>query len=97
MLRTELLDLIAEEDGSTVVLDLSDVAFMDSTAIGVVIGARKRLLTQGRQLWIAAPSERVLRVLQIVALHKLVPIFGTVDEARQAAAERRNPSEQSSD
>jgi anti-sigma B factor antagonist len=86
-LREELLQLITDSGEATIVLDLTDVTFIDSTAIGVIIGARKRLATQRRQLWLAAPQEAVLRTLKLVALDKLIPIYESMDEAERVANE----------
>jgi anti-sigma B factor antagonist len=86
-LRAQLLDVISETSERVVIVDLSDVAFLDSTAIGVIIGARKRLLTQGRQLWLAGPSDTAYRTLRTLSLDKLIPTFVTLDEATATAAD----------
>jgi anti-anti-sigma factor len=90
-LREKLLEVVAGTSDRLVVLDLTDVEFVDSTAIGVIIGARKRLLTQGRQLWVAGPNDAVLRILKTVSLDKLIPVFGSVEEADLAATELTSP------
>lgn len=86
-LRERLLELITDSTVHVIILDLTEVTFIDSTSIGVIIGARKRLTTQGRQLWLAAPQEAVLRTLTTIALHKLLPVFSTLAEAQQAVSE----------
>jgi anti-sigma B factor antagonist len=86
-LRERLLELIGETALRVVILDLTAVTFIDSTTIGVIIGARKRLSTQGRHLWLAAPTEPVLRTLNVIALDKLMPVFLTLAEAQQAVGE----------
>jgi anti-sigma B factor antagonist len=55
--------------GGTVVVDLSDVAFLDSTGIGVLVAARKRLSAAGGGLTLRYPSDVVARTLEIVGLH----------------------------
>lgn len=65
-LRGALLDVIGES--GNVMLDLGAVAFMDSTALGVVIQGKKRLDESGRQLVITALSPRARRVIEIAGL-----------------------------
>jgi anti-anti-sigma factor len=64
---------------------MADVPFIDSTGVGVILGARKRLATDGRELRLAGLQERVSRTLTIMGLHSLLPIFPTLEEARAAA------------
>ena len=86
-LRERLLELIGDNTLRVIIVDLSAVTFIDSTTIGVIIGARKRLSTQGRHLWLAAPTEAVHRTLTVIALDKLMPVFMTLTEAQQAVTE----------
>ena len=86
-LRERLLELIGDTTLRVIILDLAAVTFIDSTTIGVIIGARKRLSTQGRHLWLAAPNEAVHRTLTVIALDKLMPVYMTLAEAETAVAE----------
>lgn len=49
-------------------LDLGGVAFMDSTALGVVIRAKKEFEESGRRLVITALSPRARRIIEIAGL-----------------------------
>jgi anti-sigma B factor antagonist len=86
-LRERLLELIGDTTLRVIIVDLAAVTFIDSTTIGVIIGARKRLATQGRHLWLAAPNAAVHRTLTVIALDRLMPVFMTLAEAQQAVAE----------
>ena len=92
-LRERLLELIGATALRVIILDLTDVTFIDSTTIGVIIGARKRLVLQGRQLWLAAPTAAVQRTLTVIALDKLMPVFSTLTEAQQAARDAEMSSQ----
>ncbi len=62
-------DAIVGVAGSTVVVDLSDLTFMDSTGIGALAVARRRILSEGQgQLVVTRPSEIVRKALEIVGL-----------------------------
>jgi anti-anti-sigma factor len=64
------------------VLDLARVRFMDSMALGVVLGASKRLQPQGGQLRVIVPSGSDLRrIFEITMLDRVIPL----DESRQEA------------
>lgn len=82
-LRTELSRVIGE--GHTeIVLDLSDVAFLDSTGLGVLVGRLKALRLQDGDLLLVTQQERTLRNFRITGLDKVFRIFATVDEALEA-------------
>lgn len=79
-LREELYTLIDGGDTSLVV-DLTDVSFMDSTGLGVLVGALKRIRTLGGALHLVIDQEKVLKVFRITALDQVFPIHATVDAA----------------
>ncbi len=51
-----------------VILDLSEVTFLDSTTIGVLVGQRNRLVKDGGDLVVRGPANLVRRTLEIVGL-----------------------------
>ena len=79
-LREQLLRAIATH-GPSLVLDLDDVAFLDSTGLGVIVGVLKRARTLGGDLVIAGASPAVRRVFEITALDRTLPLCSSVDEA----------------
>ena len=64
-----------------VVLDLSAVAFMDSSGLGVLISSLKHARQSGGELRIAAAAEQVLTVLKLTKLERVLRPYATVDEA----------------
>lgn len=52
----------------TVVVDLNDVTFIDSTAIGVLMAARQRLRQAGGSLELVCGEPNVVRILEIVGI-----------------------------
>lgn len=73
-LRDRLVAL-ALEGPVTVVVDLSEVTFLDSTALGVLVSALKRLREDGGGLRLVVASGSVARVLEITGLAEVFPIF----------------------
>jgi len=62
------------------VVDLTEVGFMDSTALGVIVGVR-RSLPAGAGLAIACASPRVLNIFELSGLDGSFSIFPTLEEA----------------
>ena len=58
-----------------VVLDVSDLEFIDSTGLGIVLGAMRRLREGGGSLEIAGATGIVRRVLEITDLDKVIPLI----------------------
>ncbi len=56
------------------VVDLEQVSFLDSSGIGVLMGAHRRLREHGGGLRLAAPSARVRRVLEVTGVTTVLPI-----------------------
>ena len=54
--------------GGTVVVDLGAVTFLGSTGLGVLAGARKRLRSDGGDLFVRSPQDHVRRVLEVTGL-----------------------------
>lgn len=57
-----------------VVLDLADVDFLDSTAVGVIVGAHKQLAAEGKHLVLCHVGAMPARVLQITGLLALLDV-----------------------
>jgi anti-sigma B factor antagonist len=77
--RAALLECCAEEP-AVLVLDLAEVTFIDSTALGVLIEARSRLADRdGFRL--AAPGLETRRALEVSGLDKHFAIYDAVAEA----------------
>lgn len=67
-----------------VVVDLGQVEFVDSTALGVLIEARTKL-ADGRGFLLAAPGLETRRALQISGLDRHFTVHDTVPEALEAS------------
>jgi anti-sigma B factor antagonist len=73
-----------EEQPERVIVDLSEVKFIDSTALGVLIEARSRLSNK-RAFLLAAPGLETRRALEISGLDRHFSVHDSVDAARDAA------------
>jgi anti-sigma B factor antagonist len=78
-LKWILLDAL-EAGATQLVLDLSRVTFIDSTAIGVLIGVN-RSLEVGSRLAIASLQPQVMRIFEVSGMGDVFAIFAKVDDA----------------
>jgi anti-sigma B factor antagonist len=76
-LRDRLLG-VAQDGHSTVVVDLSEVTFLDSTALGVLVSGLKRFRAAGGDLRLVVTGRSVTKVLEITGLNEVFPIFDSV-------------------
>jgi anti-sigma B factor antagonist len=71
----------AIEAGATYVLvDLSAATFIDSTTLGILMGAVRRLRPIGGEVAIACADPNICRIFEITLLDRVFAIFPTADE-----------------
>jgi len=63
------------------IFDLSEVPYMDSCGLGLIIGHFVRCQNKGVQFVAAGVTPRVLQLFQMTKVDHLFPMTGTVDEA----------------
>lgn len=68
----------AAGDPVRVVIDLSAVEFIDSTALGALVDAHRR---QPGGLRIASPQDAIRRALHVSGIDRHLAVFDTVDDA----------------
>ncbi|MEV0569240.1 STAS domain-containing protein [Dactylosporangium sp. NPDC050588] len=73
------------DDGVTALtVDLTEVAFLDSTALSVFVGVHKRLHQEaGSGLTLVAPHERLLRIFRLTALDRVFTIVDVLPGTTQ--------------
>ncbi len=76
----ERLRTVAERGEQRILVDLSDVSFIDSIAMAGIVGAQRRLAPGGR-LAIVAHHPYVLLVLDAVGLRHVVAVFPDREQA----------------
>jgi anti-sigma B factor antagonist len=85
----ELKQVLAEsiEAGRIrIIVDLTETTFLDSTALGVLIGAVKRLRSRHGALAIVNIDENIAKTFEITGLDQIFTIMATRDEAIDAVA-----------
>jgi anti-sigma B factor antagonist len=83
-LRARLVGAI-KAGGRRLVLDLSDVTFIDSTAIGVLAGTVARLdEAGGGSLAVVSTNDKVLQIFEITGLDGVISLHSSREEAVSA-------------
>ena len=85
--RAALFEACADEP-ERLVVDLREVAFVDSTVLGVLVEARTKLPNR-RSFLLAAPGRDTHRALQISGLERHLSVHDSVDAALEAPLEQR--------
>ena len=75
---------------SNVVVDLSATTFIDSSSLGVLIGAHRRLKLRGGSLIVACDDDAIVKTFKITGLDGVFTVVPTVGDALDgdAVAER---------
>ena len=64
-----------------VIVDLTDTAFIDSSSLGVLIGAHRRLKARGGRLLVACNREAILKTFRITGLDGVFTLVDSVEAA----------------
>jgi anti-sigma B factor antagonist len=83
VVREALLECCTEGP-ERLIIDLANVKFIDSTALGVLIEARTRMSNR-RGFLLAAPGLETRRALEISGLDRHFAVHESIDSARTAA------------
>jgi len=79
-LRKKLAALI-DADHTDLVVDLTGVGFLDSTGLGVLVGALKKIRGLGGRLQLVIDQAKVMKVFRITALTQVFTIHDTLEAA----------------
>jgi anti-anti-sigma factor len=75
-----------------IVLDLREVTAVDSIFIGFIVGLVRHLHSERRELVLTRPAGHVRRVLSLIGLPNLVPVYDSLEEAVAVVIDDRLPA-----
>jgi anti-sigma B factor antagonist len=70
-----------------VIVDLMGTTFIDSSSLGVLIGAHRRLKARGGRLIVACNGEAIVKTFRITGLDGVFKLVDSLDAALGARAE----------
>jgi anti-sigma B factor antagonist len=77
----DTLSTLVDSDTRRVTLDLSNVTFLDSMALGVILGTKKRLAATGRDLELVVATPEIRRIFEITMLDRIFALHASRAEA----------------
>ena len=84
-LREQLHGLVAQ-GSNKIIVNLDAVDFLDSTGLGVLVGALKRVRSNDGDLYLVCTQARIRKVFEVTGLTKVFQLFDTVDDAVAGAS-----------
>jgi anti-sigma B factor antagonist len=66
---------------SHVIVDLSETTFIDSSSLGVLIGAHRRLKLRGGSLVVVCDNDAIVKTFRITGLDGVFTLVRTLDDA----------------
>jgi anti-sigma B factor antagonist len=84
-MRAVFAELASENAGTAVVLDLTAVSFLDSTALGTIVGLLRRVRESGGELRVVLPDTTARRIFEVTALERALDVYPSRDAALAGA------------
>jgi len=75
-----------DEGRAHVVVDLSATTFIDSSSLGVLIGAHRRLKLRGGSLVVVCDNPVIVKTFRITGLDSVFALVPSLDEAGEASS-----------
>jgi len=72
-----------EKAGHHLVVDLTQLEFLDSTGLGVLIGAHRRALERGGSFRVVITDGPISRLLNITGLIAVFAVYHSMEDARK--------------
>jgi len=83
--RKALEENLAKNSVNHLVFNLSQVSFIDSSGLGVILGRYKRLQQQGGRVSLVGVQPQVRRILVLSGLLTVMPEYASEEEAAARA------------
>jgi anti-sigma B factor antagonist len=68
----QILTEAVESEATRLEVSLERVTFLDSTVLGLVVGARRHALARGREVVVRLPTGRARRIFELTGLDELL-------------------------
>ena len=89
-LRESLFELAAS--GRTLVVDLDQVSFIDSSGLAALVGAARRAAAHGASLQVVCDRPRTRQLFRLTGLDSQIPLARTLDRALESLAGAVRPA-----
>lgn len=80
-IREEIDRRFSASGAKNMIFNLEHLQFMDSSGLGILIGRYKTVSAIGGKIAIVSPSVHTKRLIVLAGVHKIIPIYNTLEEA----------------
>ena len=70
-----------EEENTKIIVDMANVKWMNSSGLGMLMGALTTLRSSGGEMYLINVSDRVRRPVEVTRLDSVLKMFSTFEEA----------------
>ena len=78
--HASLSEVIGQEP-EIVIVDMSEVSFIDSTGLGVLVGAEKQMRDGGHSLRLVVTQPHIIRLLELTGLDEVFTVLSNSKDA----------------
>ena len=78
----EAVDRVQNAGSRYIILNLQDIAFVDSSALGLLVVAHQNLKLKEGRISLVNPQPYVRQILDLANVPRMIPVYHTVDEAK---------------
>lgn len=71
--KSTMDELFQQSGFNQVIIDLSELEFMDSTGVGILIGRYKKLKEKNIPIYICNPSKHAEKIFKMTGLYNIMP------------------------
>ena len=83
-MSSTLKELISSHEGGKFVFDFSNVTYMSSSALGMLIGLQRRVAQNDASLKLTGIQDEIMEVFRITQLNTVFDIYNNTDAAVEA-------------
>ena len=84
LLEQAIMPVVAQKEGNNIVLDFSNVKFLTSAALGLLIRISKRANEAGGELKLCSIDPKIFEIFKITRLDRIFGIYGNRQQALQS-------------
>ena len=78
----DAVDRVQNSGSRYIILNLQDIAFVDSSALGLLVVAHQNLKLKEGRIGLVNPQPYVRQILDLANVPRMIPIFPSVDDAK---------------
>lgn len=87
-IRSSLNHHLLKERICNIIFDFTEVDFMDSSGIGMILNRYKQVKKLGGELYLTGCGQSIIRLVRLSGLERIVKIKDTMDEALEEAKQK---------